>query len=121
VLTWGGLDCILRFVMPSLAKRILRAAKFGSTFFCLAVFIAVHALAAVPALHKLVHHDAGDPSHQCAVTLLLNGEVHCPGTEVAVTKSTPVLISVAPSRRIVWVSADVRLLPGRGPPSSFFA
>jgi hypothetical protein len=78
-------------------------------------------MAAAPALHELVHHDAGDPSHQCAVTLFLGGQVHCPGTGVEVIKSAPILISLAPARRIVCISADVRLLPSRGPPSPFFA
>jgi hypothetical protein len=108
-------------MLQTSAKRMLRAAKFGGAVFCLLIFVAIYAMAAVPALHELVHHDASDPSHQCAVTLLLTGQVHCPGTVVQAAKPAPVLISVAPSRRIVCISADVRLLPSRGPPSSFFA
>jgi hypothetical protein len=120
VLPGSGFDGILAPVMPAPAKWLLRAAKSGGANFCLALFVAIYAMAAVPALHQLVHHDANDPSHECAVTLFLGGQVHCPGTDVEVVKSPPVLISPAPARCADFLSADVRLLPGRGPPSCFF-
>ena len=105
---------------PALAKRVLRAAKCGGVLFCLALVVAVYAMAAVPAWHQRVHHDANDPSHQCAVTLFLGGQVHCPGAHVQVIRPLPVLVSPAPARCADSLSADVPLLPGRGPPSCFF-
>jgi hypothetical protein len=32
-------------------------------------------LVVCPSLHELIHHDAGDPQHDCAVTLFLAGQV----------------------------------------------
>jgi len=119
-LTGSRFDCILPPMTPAPAKRVLRAAKCGGAYFCLSLFLAIYAMAAVPALHQLLHHDANDPSHECAVTLFLGGQVHCPGTDVAAIEPLPVLISPAPARCADFVSADVRLLPGRGPPSCFF-
>jgi len=95
----------------------MRAAKNGAGFFCLSVFLLVQLMAAVPAFHTWAHQDARDPGHECAVTLFLHGQVHSPATEVEVTKNLPVLISPAPARRVAFVSADVRLLPSRGPPA----
>jgi len=95
----------------------MRAAKSGAAAFSLGVFLLVQTMAAVPSFHAWVHHDANDPSHECAVTLLLHGQVHAAGTEVGVMEFLPVLISSAPARCADFVSADVRLLPSRGPPA----
>jgi hypothetical protein len=35
-------------------------------------------LAACPSLHELIHHDADDEHHDCAVTLFLAGQVEPP-------------------------------------------
>jgi hypothetical protein len=95
----------------------MRAVKSGSSVLCLGLFLLVQAMAAVPAFHAWFHLDAGDPGHECAVTLFLNGQVHSPTTDVEVTKSLPVLVFYAPARGVDFVSADVRLLPSRGPPA----
>jgi hypothetical protein len=73
-------------------------------------------MAAVPAFHAWVHSDAGTPGHECAVTLFLQGQVHSPATDVAVAPCLPLLVSYAPARGVDFASADVRLLPSRGPP-----
>jgi hypothetical protein len=77
----------------------MRAAKSGAAFFCLGVFLLVQIMAAVPAFHAWAHHDAGDPGHECAVTLFLHGQVHTPATTVEVTKQPPVFVSRAGARR----------------------
>jgi hypothetical protein len=74
-------------------------------------------MAAVPAFHSWVHHDAGDPNHECAVTLVLNGQLHSPATAVEAILSPPLFISSTPARCADFVSTDVRLLPNRGPPA----
>jgi hypothetical protein len=94
----------------------MRAAKSGIGSFCLGAFLLVQTMAAVPALHAWVHSDAGAPGHECAVTLFLSGKVHSATTDVAVAPCPPLLVSYAPSLGVDFVSVDVRLLPGRGPP-----
>jgi hypothetical protein len=95
----------------------MRAAKSGVSSFCLGVFLLVQTMAAVPALHIWLHQDASAPGHECAVTLLLNGQVHTPTTAVAVAACALSLVSYAPTLGVDFVSADVRLLPSRGPPA----
>jgi hypothetical protein len=109
--------CILASVMPAPDKKFMRAVKSGGAGFCLIVFLLVQAMAAVPAFHAWLHHDASDPGHECAVTLFLHGQVHAPSTKVEVAKSLPVLVAEAPAHGVDFVSADVRLLPSRGPPA----
>jgi hypothetical protein len=38
-------------------------------------------LAACPGLHELIHHDANDEHHDCAVTLFLSGQLEQSGAE----------------------------------------
>jgi hypothetical protein len=104
-------------VMPASARRLMRAAKSGVSSLCLGVFLLVQILATAPALHAWFHQDAGAPGHECAVTLFLTGQVHSPSTDVAVAPCPPLLFSHTPARCVDFVSADVRLLPSRGPPA----
>jgi hypothetical protein len=95
---------------------MMRAAKRGAGLLCLGILVFVQAMATVPAFHAWAHQDASDPSHECAVTLFVHGQVHSPSTEVEVTKSSSGLFFYLPPRSVEFVSADVRLLPSRGPP-----
>ena len=117
LLQWRGLGRTVTAMTPALAKKIMRAAKNGAGFFCLGVFLLVHVMAAVPAFHAWAHQNARDPGHECAVTLFLNGQVHSPPTDVAAAPCPPLLFFHAPARGVDFVSADVRLLPSRGPPA----
>jgi hypothetical protein len=109
--------CILAAVMPVSARKIMRAVKCGAGVFCLGVFLLVQTMAAVPAFHSWFHHDAADPNHECAVTLLLNGQLHSPDIDVQAGPCPPLLVSHAPARCVDFVATDVRLLPSRGPPA----
>lgn len=86
--------------------------------FVLFLFLFLQAMATSPTLHALVHSDASEAGHECAVTLFAHGQIDAASappivffvpTRVVVEQSLPV---------IVFVSSDLRLLPGRGPPAS---
>ena len=48
-------------------------------------------LAACPSLHELIHHDADDEHHDCAVTMLLAGQVEQPAIDPIVLSNPAVL------------------------------
>jgi hypothetical protein len=49
-------------------------------------------LAVCPALHELIHHDAADEHHECAVTAILSGGVELlPVVPIVAVVSAPVL------------------------------
>jgi hypothetical protein len=100
------------------ARRFARAVKSGGAVLCLGVLLLVQTMAAAPAFHAWVHHDANDPNHECAVTLFAHGQVHSPATGVEIAQAPAVLIVLEPARSIDFVSTDVRLLPSRGPPAA---
>jgi hypothetical protein len=90
----------------------------GASALLLCLFLSLQALAAFPALHALVHPDSSDPDHECAVTLFSHGQVDASSIAAPVFLG-PVRLIFNPSLpRIIFVSADIRLLPSRGPPAS---
>ena len=78
----------------------------------------LNAMAALPALHELIHKDADVAGHQCAATLFAHGQVDSPVLEVAA------IVRVAPVEFLPLTSDSLfnalveTLPPGRGPPVS---
>ena len=72
--------------------------------------------AASPTLHQWLHADHQSTSHQCALSNFNQGQIDV--SPVSVIAPTPPvdLSTLAPAREVSFVSSDVRLLPGRGPP-----
>jgi hypothetical protein len=56
-------------------KRLRDAKAWRNAFACLltAHLLIVVVLAASPQLHQLLHHDADQSNHECAVTLMVSG------------------------------------------------
>jgi hypothetical protein len=99
------------------AKRLVRAAKSGMGVFSLGIFLLVQIMAAAPSVHAWFHHDAARPGHDCAVTMFLHGQVHAPATTVNAAITRPVFGYQLTARSADFISADVHLLPSRGPPA----
>jgi len=81
-----------------------------------ALVLLLNALAASPALHELIHKDAGQADHECAITLFAHGQVDSASCDVpvvvplALIETTPSIIFSVPS------TAIENLPPGRAPP-----
>ena len=98
--------------------KVFRKKRRSASALLLGLFLSLQAMAVLPALHALVHHDASEPGHECAVTLFSHGQVDASTTTVPVVCApAPLVFSQSPPG-IIFVSTDVRLLPGRGPPAS---
>jgi hypothetical protein len=100
---------------PGMTKKASRVLAV----FSLSLFLAVYAMVAIPALHRLAHDGARDARHECAVTLFAHGQVHCASTMVEWRQPAPLVVATESARRVVFAAADVRLLPSRGPPGFF--
>jgi hypothetical protein len=112
-----GIKYIFQCVIPPpILRNFSKVARQGAAALCLFMFLAVQAMVAIPALHALVHPNSTDPTHQCAVTLLLHGQVHASSPFVETTRSAPAFAAEPLFANAGFVSADVRLLPCRGPP-----
>ena len=81
------------------------------------IVLLLDAMAACPALHEKIHHDAGKEDHDCAVTMFAQGkassvtcEIIIPPPTVSVELDKPFFISV-------FTPAIENLPQGRAPPA----
>ena len=81
-----------------------------------AFVLLLDAMAACHELHELIHHDAGAPVHECAVTLFAHGQVDSVSVDVPI--AAPVtFVELLPVMKFSVFSPVIDNLPaGRGPP-----
>jgi hypothetical protein len=93
-------------------------AQKAVSLLCLTLFLFLQAAAAVPGFHQYLHHDADQADHQCAVTLLSQGNLQIASnvTPIVLPASFVVLVPLRPAT--VQVVVDQQLPPGRAPPAS---
>jgi hypothetical protein len=92
-------------------------AKRTSALFFAAAVIFLSLVGSSPALHKLIHSDAGAPDHNCAITLFSHGQI-------VTADSAPILAVVILlfgtvtllAETFVISPADYRYSASRAPP-----
>jgi len=91
--------------------------KAAFALLLIGLVLLLNAMASAPALHELIHHDASQADHQCAVTLFAHGKVDSAGPAVPVIVPT-VTSATAPHVVLSIYSATIENLPpGRAPPA----
>lgn len=100
--------------------RLVRqpAGKSLFSLVALAIYLFVAALAASPELHHLFSHDADDPDHQCAATVLAQGQLDATPAMVTVVVPSAVGQQTLPAQPLGLAAPDFWLLPERAPPVS---
>ena len=81
-----------------------------------ALVLLLDAMVACPDLHELIHHDAGAPEHECAVTLFAHGHVDAVAVEVSVIATTVPFVTIPPVSFFIFTPAIKNLPAGRAPP-----
>ena len=77
----------------------------------------LNAMVTVPALHELIHHDAGKADHQCAVTLFAHGHIESAACDIPMARPVT-FIEITPHLEFSPFCAVIENLPlGRAPPS----
>lgn len=74
------------------------------------------AMAACPALHELIHHDADQPGHECAVTMFAHGKVDSSTVEISVVTPSASIEIIPQIVFPVFAPAIENLPAGRAPP-----
>jgi len=81
------------------------------------IVLLLDAMAACPALHEMIHHDAGKEDHDCAVTMFAQGKASSVTCEIVIPPPT---VSVEIEKTFVisvFSPAIENLPPGRAPPA----
>jgi hypothetical protein len=80
------------------------------------IVLLLDAMAACPALHEMIHHDAGKEDHDCAVTMLALGKMDSATCEIIVPEPTVIIETVRYFTFSVFSPAIENLPQGRAPP-----
>jgi hypothetical protein len=83
-----------------------------------ALYLFLSLVAVNHALHACWHEDAGQPDHQCVLTLLGNGQVALESTATEPILSGAPFIVRLTFAELHLTPACHRLPPGRGPPTA---
>ena len=87
----------------------------------LGLWVGLVALATFPQLHRLLHADSSQPSHECLVTQLAKSQLLTAAGVIAVAVAAFVFFGLPSlAERSALPVADVCLAPPRGPPSPSF-
>jgi hypothetical protein len=113
------------FVLKTTRLNILQQRQLPGTFrpnriaavLQLVLFLFVLAMATSESLHRALHHDADEPNHQCAVTMLHAGQVNAPTADAPIIRPQPIT-SALPVIESFFVASEVFYLPPScGPPA----
>ncbi|MDX1952394.1 MAG: hypothetical protein SFY81_09425 [Verrucomicrobiota bacterium] len=85
----------------------------------LLLFLALQVFSASASLHHELHCDSHSTEHQCAITLLSNGQVDHATVELPVTKPESFLLFSISYHVPLMAERDYRIAIGRGPPVLF--
>ena len=99
----------VKYILNTLGKPVFSG-------LLVAVVLLLNAMAASPALHELIHHDADQPGHECAVTMFAHGKVDTSTVDISVVTPATSIEIVPPVIFSVFAPAIENLPPGRGPP-----
>jgi hypothetical protein len=103
--------------LQSNRKILTRFGKPAMAVLLTGMILLLDAMAASPGLHELIHKDADQPGHECAVTMFAHGKVDSVSVDVPVV--LPVAsIETAPQVELSTFAPAIENLPlGRAPPA----
>jgi hypothetical protein len=96
-------------------------ARRGLALWLALQILLIAAMAASPALHRAIHHDADNDDHDCVVTVFINGAVDTATTVLAVAVFVAFVVAVTfLGEHFVFAPANYRFSSSRAPPLAFF-
>jgi hypothetical protein len=101
----------VKFQLNRFGKPALAALLVG-------LVLLLNAMAAVPALHELVHKDANEASHACVVTLFAHGHVESAVGHIPVIRPATFVETRPHPIFSIFSGTTENLPPGRAPPSA---
>jgi hypothetical protein len=100
-----------------LEKRHLESlGKAGVALSVAFLVLLLNAMAACPALHELIHHDADSEEHHCAVTMFAHGQVDSATVDILVVTPSASIETAQQVIFSVFAPAIENLPAGRAPP-----
>jgi hypothetical protein len=111
---------VVCYIANDLQFRASHFHRFGRSALAallVAIILLLDAMAACPALHEMIHHDAGKEDHDCAVTMLALGKMDSAACEIIIPPPTVLVETTRHFTFSIFSPAIENLPPGRGPPA----
>ena len=93
----------------------LKIRAFGGSLAAL-LYVVLQLFASSPELHHLLHADANQPNHQCAIKLLSDGQVDVVSHDAEIRVPDLPLVAAISGPFVALVRVDIQLPLGRAPP-----
>jgi len=115
---WRHVICYIANSLQHKKEKFCQLSKSFVAALLIGLVLFMAALASSETLHKLIHHDADEADHECAVTLFAHGHVESAACDVPVVLPTT-FVETTPRIEIsvVFCPAIENLPLGRAPPS----
>lgn len=106
--------------MRFIACHLPRRSQAFIALLLIGLVLLLNAMAACPSLHELIHRDAGESGHQCAVTLFAHGQVDSASADVPIAERLTLVETVPVVETSVFLPTIENLPAGRAPPVAAF-
>jgi hypothetical protein len=114
---WRHIICYIANSLRYKKEPFSRFSKSLVAVLLVGLVLFIAALASSESLHKLIHHDADEPGHECAVTLFAHGHVESAVCDLPVVLPVT-FVEITPILVFSFFSPAIENLPpGRAPPS----
>ena len=101
-----------------------RFCKFGVPALAVSLvglILLLNAMAACPALHEMIHKDADEADHHCAVTMFAQGKIDSATCEIIIPEPTVLIETTRYFTFSIFSPAIENLPQGRAPPTVVFS
>ena len=98
-------------------RHFIQIGKPALAALLVGIVLLLDAMAACPALHEMIHHDAGKEDHNCAVTTLALGKMDSAICEIIIPEPTVLVETVQRFTFFIFSPAIENLPQGRAPPA----
>jgi hypothetical protein len=114
---WRHVICYIANSLQNKKEYFRRLSKSFIAALLIGLVLFMAALASSESLHKLIHSDADEAGHECAVTLFAHGHVESAVCDIPVVTPT-VWVETVPFVEFAIFSTTIENLPpGRAPPA----
>jgi hypothetical protein len=113
--------CLIAFTLQPIRKsfRGKHLSKSALAGLLIALLAIASLSSASSAFHKLLHHDATQQDHQCAITLLEKHQIlQSDVCSAHVVSDSDLILPPLSAQNVALPSADYSLFPSRAPPVS---
>jgi len=97
-------------------KHFFQIGKSALAALLVGIVLLLDAMAVCPALHEMIHKDADEADHHCAVTTLAHGKIESASTEIVIPPPTVVVETAQYFTYSIFSPAIGNLPHGRAPP-----